>query len=275
MAHLSWMLTVESAVFRIGLQFAIVILPLLLTPREIGLYNAAAKPFQILVLANECIIQFFLPYLAAVRFGERAILETRLQQFHKLAFFFTATILVLAAVFAPTLSRLLFGASGRAVSPLMAALGCGYLLYYSPPYSGVFKSIGKSRLSLVCATAQLAIVLVALPLLVPAFGVWGVIGGVCLAYAVYWLLEVWLYRESNLRPVEGVDRYLAFLAFNIATGYVMETSIGGVPAIMLFLGTAGLASLVLYWTREERSLAFRLVFSVNPTVPYLHGRPCP
>lgn len=259
-ARSSWMLTLESVVFRVGLQLAVVLLPLLLTSREIGLYNAAAKPFQLLVLANECVIQFFLPYLAAVPHTARHELETRLQQFHKMAFFFTATTLVLVAVFAPSIASILFGATGPAVAPFMTVLAFGYIIYYTPPYSGGFKSMGKSRLSVICALAQTITVLASLPLLVPPFGVWGVVWGMCLAYAVYWLLEVWFYHESRLKAVAGIGRYVVFLLFNLAVGYLLEATVGGVAAMAIFLGSTAVASLVLYWTGEEKRFALAIAF---------------
>lgn len=256
----SWILTLESVVFRVGLQIAVVLLPLLITKREIGLYNAAAKPFQFLVIANDCVIQFFLPYLAAVPQGSRAELETRLQQFHKLAFFFTATTLVLVAVFASSIASLLYGETGPIVAPFMAALAFGYILYYTPPYSSVFKSIGKSRLSVACGVAQTATILTALPLLAPPFGVWGVVSATCLAYGVYWILEVWFFRESRLTPVAGLERYVAFLLFNLACGHLLEASVGGVAAMAIFLGVAAVASLGLYWTGQERRFAMAIAF---------------
>ncbi len=260
-ARASWMLTLESVVFRVGLQLAVVLLPLLLTAREVGLYNAAAKPFQLLVLANECVIQFFLPYLAAVPQASRVELEARLQQFHKMAFFFTATTLVLVVVFAPSISSILFGDSGPDVAPFMAVLALGYIVYYTPPYSGGFKSMGKSRLSVICAVAQTTTVLASLPLLAPAFGVWGVVWAVCLAYAVYWLLEVWFYRESRLKAVAGVGRYVVFLLFNLVVGHLLEALVGGVAAMAIFLCVAAAASLVLYWTADERRFAMAIAFS--------------
>lgn len=259
-ARSSWMLTLESVVFRVGLQLAVVLLPLLLTTREIGLYNAAAKPFQLLVLANECVIQFFLPYLAAVPLTAKDELETRLQRFHKMAFFFTATTLVLVAVFAPSISSILFGETGPAVAPFMAVLAFGYIVYYTPPYSGGFKSMGKSRLSVICSLAQTATVLASLPLLAAPFGVWGVVWGVCLAYTVYWLLEVWFYHESRLKAVAGVGRYVVFLLFNLAVGHLLEAAVGGLAAMLLFLGVAAVASLVLYWTGEEKRFALAIAF---------------
>lgn len=259
-ARASWMMTLESVLFRVGLQAVVVMLPWLLTAREIGLYNAAAKPFQIIVLANECVIQFFLPYLAVVPRGARREFESRLQQFHKAAFFFTATTLVLVAVFAPSIATILFGDVGAAVAPFMATLACGYIVYYLPPYSGGFKSIGQSRLSVACATAQLITILVALPLLVPRFGVWGIIWAVCLAFTVYWLMEVWLYRMSGLKPVAGIERYLAFIAFNVAVGVLLQARLGGLAGMVVFLCTTALASLPIYWTRDERRLAVALAF---------------
>lgn len=256
----SWILTLESVVFRLGLQLAIVLLPLLITSREIGLYNAASKPFQFLVLANDCVIQFFLPYLAAVPRGSRAELETRLQQFHKLAFFFTATTLVLVAEFSSSIASMLFGDNGPTVAPFMAVLAFGYIIYYTPPYSSVFKTIGKSRLSVICGVAQTATILAALPLLAPPFGVWGVVATSCLAYGVYWMLEVWLYCKSRLKPVAGIERYVAFLLFNLAVGFLLEVSIGGIAAMAIFLGVAAVASLGLYWTSQERRLAMAIAF---------------
>ena len=256
----SSILTLESVVFRVGLQLAIVLLPLLITSREIGLYNAAVKPFQFLVLANDCVIQFFLPYLAAVPRGSRAELESRLQQFHKLAFFFTATTLVLVAVFSSSIASLLFGETGPAVADLMAVLAFGYILYYTPPYSSVFKSIGQSRLSVICGVAQTVTILAALPLLAPPFGAWGVVAASCLAYGVYWILEVWFYRESRLTPVAGVERYVAFLLFTLACGYLLEASLGGIAAMAIFLGIAAVASLGLYWTGQERRFAMGIAF---------------
>lgn len=260
LARASWILTLESVVFRVGLQLAIVLLPLLLTSREIGLYNAAAKPFQFLVLANDCVIQFFLPYLAAVPQGSRDELETRLQQFHKLAFFFTATTLVLVAAFSSSIASLLFGDTGPAVAPFMAVLAFGYILYYTPPYSSAFKSIGKSRLSVACGVAQTVTILAALPILAPPFGVWGVVSASCLAYGVYWMLEVWFYRESRLTPVTGIERYVVFLLFNLACGYLLEASIGGITAMAIFLAVAAVASLGLYWTGQERRFAMAITF---------------
>lgn len=259
-ARSSLLLTLESVVFRVGMQVAVVVLPLLLTSREIGLYNAAAKPFQLLVLANECVIQFFLPYLAAVPQSATEELDSRLQRFHKLAFFFTATTLVLVAVFSSSIASMLFGETGPVVAPFMAVLAFGYILYYSPPYSGGFKSIGKSRLSVLCAVAQTVTVLASLPLLVPSFGVWGVVSAVCLAYAVYWLMEVWLYHASRLTPVKGVGRYVAFLVFNLCCGSLLEASVGGLAAMAIFLAVASVASLGLYWTGQERRLALGIAF---------------
>ena len=259
-ARASWMLTLESVVFRVGLQLAVVLLPLLLTTREIGLYNAAAKPFQLLVLANECVIQFFLPYLAAVPQTARDELENRLQQLHKMSFFFTATTLVLVAVFAPSISSMLFGDTGPTVAPFMAVLAFGYIVYYTPPYSGGFKSMGKSRLSVICALAQTITVLASLPLLAPQFGVWGVVWSMCLAYAVYWLLEVWFYHESRLKAVAGVGRYVVFIVFNLALGHLLEATVGGVAAMVVFLGVAAVASFALYWTGEERRFALAIAF---------------
>ena len=254
------MMTLESVLFRVGLQAVVVMLPWLLTASEIGLYNAAAKPFQIAVLANDCVIQFFLPYLAVVPRGARGELESRLQQFHKAAFFFTATILVSVALFAPSITTILFGDVGAAVTPFMATLACGYIIYYLPPYAGGFKSIGKSRLSVACAVAQLVTILVALPLLVPRFGVWGIVWGVCLAFTVYWLMELWLYHVSDLKPVAGIERYLAFIAFNVAFGLLLKARLGGLAGMVVFLSTTALVSLPIYWTRDERRLAVALAF---------------
>lgn len=256
----SSILTLESVVFRTGFQLAVVLLPLLITSREIGLYNAAVKPFQFLVLANDCVTQFFLPYLAAVPQGSRAKLEMRLQQFHKLAFFFTATTLVLVAVFASSIASLLFGEVGPTVSPFMVALAFGHIVYYSPPYASVFKSIGKSRLSIMCGTAQTMTMLTTLALLAPPFGAWGVVSASCFAYVICWIIAVWFYRESRLAPVAGVERYIAFLLFNLACGYLLEVSIGGVAAMAIFLGVAAVASLGLYWTGQERQFAMALAF---------------
>ena len=260
LARSSSILTLESLVFRVGLQLAVVLLPLLITSREIGLYNAAVKPFQFLVLANDCVIQFFFPYLAAVPQGSRAELDARLQQFHKLAFFFTATTLVLVAVFSSSIAALLFGETGHSVAPFMAVLAFGYILNYTPPYSSVFKSIGQSRLSVMCGVAQTVTILTTLPMLAPPFGAWGVVFASCFAYGVCWMIAVWFYRESRLTPVVGVERYVAFLLFNLACGYLLEASIGGVAAMVIFLGIASVASLGLYWTRQERRFAMALAF---------------
>lgn len=260
LARSSSILTLESVVFRVGLQFAVVILPLLVTSRDIGLYNAAVKPFQFLVLANDCVIQFFIPYLAAVPRGSRAELETRLQQFHKLAFFFTATTLVLVAVFSSSIASLLFGEEGPTISPFMAALAFGHIVFYSPPYASVLKSIGKSRLSIMCGVGQTMTILTMLPLLAPSFGAWGIVSASCVAYGVCWMIAVWFYHQSRLAPVAAVERYIAFLLFNLACGYLLEVSIGGVAAMVIFLGISTLSSLVIYWTVQERRFAMALAF---------------
>jgi O-antigen/teichoic acid export membrane protein len=255
----SWMMTLESVIFRAGIQLAIVILPLLIATREIGLYNAAAKPFQFLVIANDCVIQFFLPYLAAVPNGFRLEFMKRVQQFHKLAFFFTATTLVAGAVFAGSIASWLFGDNGPTVAPFMALLAFGYIIYYAPPYSSVFKTIGKSRLSVICGVSQTITILVALPLLAAPFGIWGVIYASCLAFAVYWSLEVWLFRAAGLVPVADIERYAALLLFNLGFGYALEASIGGAAAILIFIAASTMASVLVYWTPDELRLARVLV----------------
>jgi len=261
---LSLTIGLESAVFRMGVQLVVVLLPLVLTAREIGIYNAAAKPFQLLVIANECVIQFFLPYLASVKHRERIVIETYLQRFHKLAFFFTATTIVLAQAFSLTISKILFGDMGTTVAPYMSVLALGYVLYYTPPYCGAFKSIGKERLSVVCATAQLITMMTSLVLLVPVLKIWGVVAGMCLAYTVYWLLEVWFYRQSKLAPVEGISRYLSYLACNVLIGHLLEATIGGLAAIVLFICCAAVTSLFLYWTPQERTFAYQLALPTTP-----------
>jgi hypothetical protein len=60
--------------------------------------------------------------------------------------------------------------------------------------------------------------------------------------------------------VAGIDRYVAFLLFNLACGYLLEASVGGVAAMAIFLGIAAVASLGLYWTAQERRFALAIAF---------------
>ncbi|WP_162276024.1 oligosaccharide flippase family protein [Roseimaritima ulvae] len=241
----------DSILYRMGVQTVTIMLPVLLTVREAGIFNAASKPLALMVMGNQFIMQFFSPYIASVRYAEREHLTKRIQLCHKMAFFFTGSVLVGALVFPDVICQLLFGAKGHQMADYMQLLSLAFIIYYAPPYSANLKAIGLERQVLWCAVVQWITMVVALLCLAPSMGVWGAVIATLLAYSAYWLTEVALYSLNRLQAVDGISRYLAYLACTSGCGFLLHALMDRNMSIVLYGVGVTLFSFTVYWTPFE------------------------
>ncbi|WP_153556595.1 oligosaccharide flippase family protein [Roseimaritima sediminicola] len=245
----------DGVIFRVGIQTVTLLLPVLLSVRAAGIFNAASKPLAMLVIGNSFIMRFFGPYIASAGDKDPTCMTLRIQMCHKLAFFFTGSVLVGALTFPHVICNILFGAKAEEIAEYMQVLAIAFIIYYAPPYSANLKAIGLERQVVWCGIIQWATMVVALFVLAPRYGVWGAVTATLLAYSAYWLTEVFLYSFNRLKGVANAERYLAYLFGSTALGFTYNQFPGGTLSIISFALTVLTLSLLVYWTPGEREQA--------------------
>ncbi|MDL1967376.1 MAG: oligosaccharide flippase family protein [Deltaproteobacteria bacterium] len=248
----------DSVIYRLGANLTNILLPVYLTSYQIGVFNGAFKPFTLLVLGNQCCIQFFSPYIASERYRTKEAIENKLDMLHKLSTFFTLTILIIPLFFANSLCRLIFGDHLAVSAAYMQILTLGYLLYYIPPYSAPLKAIGLEWKVLWSSVTQVIVNLLGLIVLVPMWGIKGAVFSVVLAFTSYWIVNICLYRMEGLTAIKNnVSKYLGFALLTILSGWLIKQYVTqGLAGIILFLIAVIVLSLVVYWSGAERRMAF-------------------
>jgi O-antigen/teichoic acid export membrane protein len=250
----------DSVIYRLGANLTNIVLPLYLTSYQIGIFNGAFRPFTLLVLGNQCCIQYFSPYIASERYGTKEAMAKKLECFHKISTFFTATILILPLFFAETLCRTLFGSQLADSAQFMRMLSLGYLIYYLPPYAGALKALGFEWRVLWSSVTQVVVNLVCFFILVPLWGIKGAVVSVILAYTSYWIVGIFVYWIEGIRPVKNISNYLIFLSLTVLSGWILYRYFTqGIPGIISFLFVSSILSCLVYWNREERRMAFRYI----------------
>ncbi|MFX0203154.1 MAG: oligosaccharide flippase family protein, partial [Candidatus Hodarchaeota archaeon] len=180
----------DSAIYRLGANLTNILLPIYLSSYQIGIFNGAFRPFVLLVLGNQCCIQFLSPYIAGDRYKTKNVVEQKLAILHKLSTFFTLTVLVVPLFFAEPLCRMIFGDHLLNSAPYMQVLALGYFLYYIPPYVAPLKALGLEWKVLWSSTIQVIVNLFSIVLLVPIWGITGAVFSVIFAFASYWGVEI-------------------------------------------------------------------------------------
>lgn len=248
----------DSVIYRLGANLTNILLPIYLTSYQIGVFNGAFKPFTLLVLGNQCCIQFFSPYIASERYRTKEGIENKLDMLHKLSTFFTLTILITPLFFAKPLCKLIFGDHLVISATYMQILALGYLLYYIPPYAAPLKALGLEWKVLCSSVTQVVVNLVGLIVFVPIWGIKGAVFSVIFAFASYWIVNICLYWMAGLKPIKNdISRYLGFALLTILSGWLIKQYVTqGLAGIILFLIAVILLSLVVYWSGAERRMAF-------------------
>lgn len=248
----------DTLVYRFGTQIVVVILPVLLTVEECGLYTAAAKPLVLLGVGNQFVAQFFGPYIATVRFTDPQRVVQRIQLCHKIAFFFTGSVFVVALAFPHEFCRLLFGESGDAVAPYFRVLALASIVYHSPPYTAPLKALGLERQVLWCGVVQFSTMFASLLLFTPVWGLWGAVGATFAAYLSYWTSAAFLYRRNGLAPVHQPARYVAYLALSCCCGLLLQWMPDVRVAFVGFAASVAIVSAAVYWSQAEWTFAWSL-----------------
>ena len=257
----------DTMVYRFGTQIVVVLLPVLLTVQECGLYTAAAKPLVLLGVGNQFVAQFFGPYIASVQFADRQRVVQRIQLCHKIAFFFTGSVFVVAFAFPYELCNVLFGESGNAVAPYFRILALASIVYHSPPYTAPLKALGLERQVLWCGVVQFSTMFSSLLLFTPLWGLWGAVGAPFAAYLSSWLSAALLYRRNSLAPVHQPTRYVAYLALSCCCGLLLQWMPDVRVAFAGFVASVAIVSAVVYWSRAEWTFAWSLLRRSSFTSP--------
>jgi O-antigen/teichoic acid export membrane protein len=250
----------DNLLFRLGDNLTNILLPLYLTEEIIGVFNGAFKPFVLLVAGTQISIQFFNPYIAAVRDSDKKSKEDILSAFHKLIFFFTFSVTILPLFFAGAINHLIFGSQLSRSVPYMVILAVGYLFANSPPYSSPLKALGLEWKVILSAAAKLTLNIVGVVVLVPLFGLKGAIYAVVVSLIGYWLVNVAIYAYQKIKPISGVPNYILFLLFVLLNGWLLNRFWGeGLPVMLVFLLLNGVGGFFLYLRKTDKTRLLELI----------------
>jgi O-antigen/teichoic acid export membrane protein len=250
----------NNVISRFGANLTMILLPVYLTSYQIGIFSGAFKPFVLLTFSGECIMRFFSPYIAGVRYISKDKIEEYLATMHRLVTFFTLTIVILPVFFSDSLIELVFADKLLASARYMAILAFGYVICYLPPQSPPLMAIGMEWKVIWCSAIRLVINLIGIILLVPKFGIMGAVISVNLAFLSYWMVTLILYIKEKLNPVENLFSYLSFSTLAFLAGLVIKNWVSeGLSGVFLFLLITSLVSLLVYWSKSEKAVALSCI----------------
>ena len=254
----------DSVISRFGSNLTMILLPVYLTSYQIGIFSGAFKPFVLFTFAGECVMRFFSPYIAGVRYVSKEKIEEYLAIMHRLVAFFTLTVVVLPIFFSNSLINLVFGEKLLASAPYMMLLAFGYLIFYLPPQSPPLMALGLEWNVIWCSIIRFIINLIGIILLVPKFGIMGAVMSINIAFLSYWIVTLFLYVKEKLRAVENVASYFIFAAVTFSSGFMIREWISeGLVGVLLFLIVSLLFSLLFYWGKPERVLVASYIARVK------------
>jgi O-antigen/teichoic acid export membrane protein len=254
----------NNAISRFGANLTMILLPVYLNSYQIGIFSGAFKPFILLTFSGECVMRFFSPYIAGVRYKSKEKIEEYLAKMHKLVAFFTLTIVIIPIYFSDPLIKIVFGEKLLASAQYMTILAFGYLICYLPPQSQPLIALALEWKVIWCSIIRLVVSLIGIILLVPKYGVIGIAVAVNASFLSYWIMTVILYINEKLKPLEGLFSYFIFAVVTFSLGFIIRKWVSdGVVGVFFFLINSFLVSLLVYWSKSDKDVALSYIIKLR------------
>lgn len=156
---------------QLQMDMSVLVIGALGTPADVGLYKAAARGADLVVIANGIALHMLEPMLArALATGDREGAQRLVSQSVLTSVALAAPFAVVLALGAPWYLAL-FGPEFTAAAPVLRILACGYLLsYLAGPVAVILVMQNRERLVLAVTGAGVALHLTLCLVLVPTLG---------------------------------------------------------------------------------------------------------